>query len=69
VHGVGLEQTENVHDHDVALPQGRNQDLLDVEKEGFAVIGASISQGAECDRDAKRREKSWSTSSRAALRP
>jgi hypothetical protein len=32
VHGVGLERTEIVHDHDVALPRGRNQDLLDVER-------------------------------------
>ena len=36
-HGIGLVRTEIVHDHDVALSQGRNQDLLDVEKEGFAV--------------------------------
>ena len=36
-HGIGLVRTEIVHDHDVALPQGRNQNLLDVEKEGFAV--------------------------------
>jgi hypothetical protein len=26
-----------VHDHDVALPQGRNQNLLDVELEGLAI--------------------------------
>ena len=36
-HGVGLVRTEIAHDDDVAVPQGRDQNLLDVEKEGFAV--------------------------------
>jgi hypothetical protein len=30
-------QRQTVHDDDVAAPQGRGQNLLDVEKEGFAV--------------------------------
>lgn len=30
-------RTEIVHDDDVAVPQGRDQNLLDVEKEGFAI--------------------------------
>lgn len=30
-------RAEIVHDDDVAVPQGRDQNLLDVEKEGFAI--------------------------------
>jgi hypothetical protein len=30
-------RAEVVHDDDIAVPQGRDQNLLDVEKEGFAV--------------------------------
>ena len=36
-HGIGLVRAEIVHDDDVAVSQGRDQNLLDVEKEGFAV--------------------------------
>ena len=36
-HGVGLVRAEIVHDDDVAVPQGWDQNLLDVEKEGFAI--------------------------------
>src|SRR6202043_1679048 len=36
-YGVGLVRAEIVHDDDVAVPQGRDQNLLDVEKEGFAI--------------------------------
>src|SRR6202011_6361986 len=36
-YGVGLVRAEIVHDDDVAVPQGRGQNLLDVEKEGFAI--------------------------------
>ena len=36
-HGAGLVRAKIVHDDDVAVPQGRDQNLLDVEKEGFAV--------------------------------
>jgi hypothetical protein len=36
-YGVGLVRAEIVHDDNVAVPQGRDQNFLDVEKEGFAV--------------------------------
>jgi hypothetical protein len=54
-HGVGLERTEIVHDDDVAVPQGRDQNLLDVEKEGFAVsLLAAVAPRRKCAVEAPR---------------
>jgi hypothetical protein len=47
-HGVGLVRAEIVHDDDVAVPQGRYQDLLDVEKESFAVDW-TLEEPGSCD--------------------
>jgi len=45
---VTLVQAKIVHDHDVAGPQCRNQNLLDVELEGFAV-DRPIDEPRSCD--------------------
>jgi len=36
-YGLAFVRAEIVHDHDVTLPQGGDQDLLDIELEGLAV--------------------------------
>jgi hypothetical protein len=36
-HGLALVRAEIVHDDDVALPQGGDQDRVDVESEGLAI--------------------------------
>src|SRR5215204_6859382 len=38
-HGLAPVRAEIVHDDDVAFPQGRDEDLVDVEPEALAVDG------------------------------
>jgi hypothetical protein len=45
-HGVSFVRAEIVHDHDVALPESRDQNLLDVEKKRFAVDRAFDEPGS-----------------------
>jgi hypothetical protein len=39
-------RAEIVHDDDVAVPKGRDQNLFDIEKEASPLIGPSMNHGA-----------------------